>query len=77
MLQVECDVPGGISLVVLNYREADGGWLQLSPTQVAGSAAIDSVEIRQTPLAVRRSLYCCWVVLLGGGISSLVCCQGP
>ena len=43
---------------VLDYRASDGGWLRLVLSNVQGGSGINTVELRQTPLAVRG----CWRV---------------
>lgn len=49
---VECTPPGNMSLSILEYRAAEGGYLRLVPFNVAGASGISSVELRQTPLSV-------------------------
>lgn len=52
---VECRPPAGtnITVTVSDYRASDGGWLRLMLSNVVGGSGIQSVEARQTPLAVR------------------------
>jgi hypothetical protein len=52
--QVACQPPGGIVVKLLAFQDVNGSFLQLALEQVAGSGAIRSVELRQTPVAVRR-----------------------
>ena len=47
----ECRPPAGITVTVRDYRSTDGGWLRLSVGDMAGSAGLAGVELRQAPLS--------------------------
>ncbi|KAI7843723.1 hypothetical protein COHA_002621 [Chlorella ohadii] len=51
---VECPVPGNIVADIDTYRAAAGGYIRLSLENVAGTGALESVEIRKSPMAGDR-----------------------
>ncbi|PRW57696.1 hypothetical protein C2E21_3455 [Chlorella sorokiniana] len=51
---VECPAPGNIVADIDTYRAGAGGYIRLSLENVAGTGALESIELRKSPIAGDR-----------------------
>ncbi|GAB4818248.1 hypothetical protein N2152v2_005294 [Parachlorella kessleri] len=52
--EVECAPDGNVTFDIDQYRATEGGYIRLAVEQLAGSAVVQSVELRKSPVVMDR-----------------------